>query len=407
MRDKEIFYNISLLSLYMHFKEKYKNIKIDDSKKEKDLETVKAILIKLDEYQHLPNKIAIIDKAYTELLNCKQEFSIDEDKLFELVSSSVETLSVDKKKYILNSIILVAQRDNKISTEEKELILQISHLLGFKSNFTEIIKEFKKSNLSGSASTWKIIVFFIISLTIISAVGYYFYKDKTNTVKLFNNEKVVFSELSFNRYVLYMNTFDTFAIKYYLKQAVFYFDGSAEISFDPKGIKYNSINKELILSYPINIFKVNTSYRNILEIDKIDTEAISKEEARVFGGVLSIAGAGVGAVVGSNAGGIVGTLLPQFKVLAPIIGGVTGGVVGGAGTYLMASTLLDGTKISDDISKKEIEQIKIDGKKLINYALTNDEALVNMYKNSFETYIKAKYASVNLEIKEIKYEEVK
>ena len=104
--DKKIFFSISLLSIYIFLKEKYKN-NIDDTQKDIDLETVGKMLSKLEKYQHLPNKHNVVQDAYNEFSNCRVSSKIDENKLFDTVSTTMETLSEDEKKYILNSIITI------------------------------------------------------------------------------------------------------------------------------------------------------------------------------------------------------------------------------------------------------------------------------------------------------------
>lgn len=405
IEDKKIFFSISLLSLYIFFKEKYKSSTIDDTKKDIDLETVGKMLSKLDKYQHLPNKHDIVKNAYNEFLNCKVDLKIDENRLFEMVSKNIEELSEDKKIYILNSIIFIANSDKKITDEEKELISQVSYLLGFKSDFNKIMKDFYKSDFQNPISTVKIIMFFIIVLAGILAIGFYFYKKQENKINMFDKERVVFNEMTFNRYVIYKNSF--IENGYFLKQAIFYFDGVVEIGFDSKNINYNPITKEITLLYKEKPFIVNTSFNNILLADKIDPEPVTEGEAKLVAGGLAIVGGYAGGVVGGKAGNIVGTVLPNLKLIAPLVGGGVGAIVGGAGTYFVAKNMLEGVKLSSDISKEEEEKVKIDSKKLINEVFNNDEKLLELYVNSFEIYLKNKYASVGIEVNNIKYKEVK
>lgn len=403
--DKKIFFSISLLSIYIFLKEKYKNNSIDDIQKDIDLETVGKMLSKLEKYQHLPNKHNIVQNAYNEFSNCKVDSKIDENKLFDIVSTSIEELSEDEKKYILNSIVFVANSDKKITNEEKELILQVNYLLGFKNDFNRILKDFNKSEFSAPISTPKLVMLLVIILTVVLGTCFYFYKEQSNKINIFKNDRVVFSDMSFNRYVIYKNSYQI--SEYFLKQAVFYFDGVAEIGFDPKNIKYNPVTKEITLFYKEKPFIVNTSYNNVLLVDKIDSKPIFEDDAKKIAGGFAIVGGYVGAQAGSVLGSFVGTVKPELKVIAPILGASTGAVLGGVGVYFTAKNILEGAKLTDDISKEEEEKVKLESKKLIDYVLYTDTQLFDLYKNSFDSFIKNKYASVGIEVIAIKYEEVK
>lgn len=413
LKDKEIFFSISLLSIYIFFKEKYKDNIMDDSKKNIELENIGKLLSKLSKYQYLPNKHIIVEDAYNEFLNCKVNLKIDENKMFEIVSKNIETLSEDEKKYVLNSIIFIANIDKKITNEEKELITQVNYLLGFRMDFSKIMEDFNKSEFATPISTVKIVLFFMIIVMILAVGLFYFYKNQDNKINIFKNERVVFNEMTFNRYVIYKNSF--VENKFFLKQAIFYFDGVAEIGFDPKNINYNSITKEVTLLYKNNPFIVNTSFNNIFLVDKIDPEPISVDEAKLVAGGLAMVAGYAGAVAGGKAGGtvgnLVGTAMPNLKLIAPVIGTGIGSVVGGAatglGAYYITKNILGGMQLSSDITKEEEEKVKVDSKKLINEVFNNDEMLLDLYINSFENFIKNKYASVGIEVTNIKYKEVK
>lgn len=401
--DKKIFFSISLLSIYIFLKEKYKNNGIDDAQKDIDLEIVGKMLSKLEKYQHLPNKHNIVQNAYNELSNCKVDSKIDENKLFDIVSTSIEELSEDEKKYILNSIVFVANSDKTITNEEKELILQVNYLLGFKTDFNNIMKDFNKSEFSAPISTTKLVMLLVIILTVVLGTCFYFYKEQSNKINIFKNERVVFSEMSFNRYVIYQNSF--FKDKHLLKQAIFYFDGVSEIGFEPRNIKYNPVSKEITLLYKEKPFIVNTSFNNILLVDEIEPAPI--KDAELVAGGFALVGGYAGSVAGDTVGNLVGTVMPNLKLIAPKVGSVGGAVVGGIGTYFISKKLLEGVKVSSELSIEEKEKVKVSSKELINEVLNNDKMLIELYINSFESFIKNKYASIGIEVNNIKYEEVK
>lgn len=402
--DKKIFFSVSLLSIYIFLKEKYKN-NIDNTQESIDLEIISKMLSKLEKYQHLPNKLNIVKDAYNEFLNCKVDSKIDENKLFDTVSTIIITLSEDEKKYILNSILFVANNDKRITDEEKELISQVNYLLGFKTDFNKIMKDFAKSEFSAPVSTIKLVIFFVIILTIVLGACFYFYKEQSNKINIFKNERVVFSEMSFNRYVIYQNSF--FKDDHFLKQAIFYFDGIAEIGFESKNIKYNPVTKEVTLLYKDKPFIINTSFNNVLLVDQIDPQPISEEAARRVAGGLALVGGYAGSVAGGTVGNLVGTVMPNLKLIAPAVGMGAGAIIGGTGTYYITKNLLEGVKVTSEISVEEKEKVKVSSKELINEVLNIDDRLIELYKNSFKSYIKNKYASVGIEVNNIKYEEVK
>jgi hypothetical protein len=99
--------------------------------------------------------------------------------------------------------------------------------------------------------------------------------------------------------------------------------------------------------------------------------------------------------------------MPNLKLIAPIVCIGVGSVVGGAGTYFISKKLLEGVKISSEITVEEQEKVKVSSKELINEVLNNDKMLIELYINSFESFIKNKYASIGIEVNNINYEEVK
>lgn len=403
--NKKIFFSISLLSIYIYFKDKYKN-HIDNVGLDEDLKIITKQLSAIDKYQHLTNKHEIVKKAYNEFLNCNKETIIDEDKMFDTVSVNIEGLDEKDRKYVLNSIIFIANRDKKISEEEKELIIQVAHLLNLKTDFKQIMKDFNKSEFSEPISTLKITMIMLSILVLILGICLYFYKEQTNKVNIFKGDRLVFSEISFNRYVIYKNSFIDNS-KHFRKQAIFYFDGKAEIGINPKNIKYDLMTKDITILYKENPFIVNPSFRDVLLVDKINPESITEGEAKLIAGGVAIVAGYAGVKAGGTIGGIVGTVMPQFKLIAPAVGAVAGGLAGTTGSYFLAKNVLDGMEISSNISKEEEEKVKNSGKELITKVLSNDKKLIEFYMNDLKDYLKNKYASVGVEVNNIEYKEVK
>lgn len=405
--NKQEFYNISLLSIYVVLKDKKELDYYKESDKNKILTLINSKLRNSSRYQYLTNKKFILEDSYNNFEKYIVDSKVDEEKLLNFVLKNTNHLNEEIKEYILNCVIHIAYDDKKISNEEQELITQISHMLGYKTNFNYLMSNYKKSEFGDSFSTAIIIIVFIIFLVVISSIGFYFYKqgDDKDKIKIFGNETVVFSEISFNRYVIYKNTF--FENKHLLKQAVFYFDGIVDIGFNPNNINYNPTTKEIIFSYTDSPFVTNTIFKNILLVDKISPEPISEEEASKFAGGLAILGAYGGFVTGAKTGILVGTLFPNLKLISPIVGSGVGSLVGGSATYFASKKILEGVKITSEITKKEEEMVKIESKNLINDIFKKEQSMLELYLNHFESFIKTKYASYGLEVKNIQYKEVK
>lgn len=404
--NKKIFFSISLLSLYIYFKDKYKNYNTDSVNLDEDFQIITKKLSAIDKYQHLTNKHEIVKKAYSEFLNCNKETIIDEDKMFDIVSVNIEGLDEKDRKYVLNSVIFIANRDKKISEEEKELIIQIAYLLNLKTDFKQIMQDFNKSEFSEPISTLKITMIMVSILVLILGICLYFYKEQTNKVNIFKGDRLVFSEISFNRYVIYKNSYinDT---EHFRKQAIFYFNGDAEIGINPKNIKYDLITKNVTILYKDNPFIVNPSFDGVLLVDKINPEEITENEAKIIAGGVAIVAGYAGVKAGGVIGGIAGTVMPKFKLIAPTVGTVAGGLAGTTGAYFLTKNILDGMKISSNISKEEEEKVKNSGRKLITEILNNDKKLIEFYMNDLKDYLKNKYASVGVEVNDIEYKEVK
>ena len=99
-------------------------------------------------------------------------------------------------------------------------------------------------------------------------------------------------------------------------------------------------------------------------------------------------------------GNELGSILPKpYKFLGSTLGSVAGGAAG----YFATSSLLEGVKLTDDISMtSKKETLKI-GEELIKAQLQTDEQMNSMYKEHFESFIKSKYRTLNKEVEIMKY----
>ncbi|MGJ0309153.1 hypothetical protein [Aliarcobacter cryaerophilus] len=398
MDDKKIFFDISILSLYIFLKEKYKNHFINQKNKNDDIKEVSILLLKNQKYIYIKNKQFIINDAYEKLLSCYDNSILDEEKLFSFLD--IQNLNENEKKDILNGIFFVANRDNKISNIEKELIVQIDHSFNLNRNYNEILNEFNKSEYKESFSTKKLLlylsIFFVFALTVFL---YFLLIKKEEEIKIFDNKRVVFNELSFNRYSIYKNQFND-KNSYYLKQAVFYISGRSEIAFNPENIKYDSKNSEIILyknKLTDKYFDIYLDYNPILLVDKIDPQPLKEELKGEITAFITVAGVVGGTIAGKKIGMLTGAL-PESILGGAALGGI-------AGYGISKALLSDDFKLSKDISKKEEDIAISESKNAIKELLLSDKNLENVYKKEFEEYIKSKYLSYGISINKIKYEE--
>lgn len=398
MDDKKIFFDISILSLYIFLKEKYKNHFINQKNKNDDIKEVSILLLKNQKYIYIKNKQFIINDAYEKLISCYDNSILDEEKLFSFLD--IQNLNENEKKDILNGIFFVANRDNKISDIEKELIVQIDHSFNLNRNYNEILNEFNKSEYKESFSTKKLLlylsIFFVFALTVFL---YFLLIKKEEEIKIFDNKRVVFNELSFNRYAIYKNQFND-KNSYYLKQAVFYISGRSEIAFNPENIKYDSKNSEIILyknKLTDKYFDIYLDYNPILLVDKIDPQPLTEELKGEITAFITVAGVVGGTIAGQKIGMLTGAL-PESIFGGAALGGI-------AGYGISKALISDDFKLSKDISKKEEDIAISESKNAIKELLLSDKNLENVYKKEFEEYIKSKYLSYGISINKIKYEE--
>jgi len=398
--EQKIFYAISLLSVYIYLKNKYDTLaEIGDKDFNNNVKDINKLLLKLEKYAFLPDQDKLIEKSYKDILDRIKENKIAEEDFFEQIKSSTVTLSKDDKSYILNSVIYVANEDRKISEVEKKLIIQGAYFLELDRDFDKIMLNYKASDFTPSYSNKSIIAGVVLVMALLIGGAYIYYKYSVSKINIFNQKRVVFTEVSFNRFVVYKNKYDVDNL-YFKKQAVFFLSGKAEIGFNPENIKYDNINNILTVLYQKNsLFVIKPSFNPYLVVDRTDPEPISLESARKVGAIVGIAGAAVGAKVGN----VLGSILPTPYRLAAT---VAGGAMGGAGAYWITSSALEGMQLSKEISKSEEQLVVETSEVLITSLLKSDKTLQDMYKDRFEEYIKFKYSNVGYKIKNIKYSEI-
>lgn len=394
--DEQEFILIVRGSIYAFMKETYPDYDIEEGSHKEDIKKITSLLSKIEKYAHIPDKKHIVEENYLKLREYMTNSAFREAKLLESMKERTQGLSIEEKEYVLNSIIYVMRDDLKISDTEEEIIVQISKFLGIDSDLQTLIKNYKKTKFKRPTRKRVKSLLILLPLLVIAS-GVFLYIKNANEIQLFNEEKIVFDEVYFNRFVVYKNKFNT-SMDHFKKQAVFYLSGSAEIGINPKNLKYDFISKTVIYTMPKDKnFLVDIKFSSEEMIDEIKPTPISKKEAQAMGAVIGIAGAFIGAKVGSSFGSL--TPFP----FGGDIGAVAGGMAGGAAVYSVTSKALQGASLKEKISQGEKDIIINEAKKLLKVVISEDENLVKMYKNDFKDYIKSKYASFGYEVKTVSY----
>jgi len=404
--DKNVFNAICLLSAYILTKEIAKEKLESDALKEKVLEELIKRISKLEKYAHIPDKRKFALGAVENILSTLHNNKIDEEEFFEKVRELTRSLGQDLKDYVLNSLIFVAFIDNKISDEEKELILQVSNILGYKYTFKQLLSRYKRSEFT-SVPKWKyIVVLGVLFIFVVGVVSYFYFQEK-NKYNIFKQEKISFNQVSFNRLVVYKNASDN-AESHFLKVAVFYLSGTADISVSTAKYDFNPITNTFTLYYSgISPFIIDLDTKKALLVDKIDPQPISPDEAKMIAGGVGLVGSGLGAVAGAKLSGLITSVIPggtlthlPVKLISSVAGGV---IVGGTSAYI-AFKVFDGFRLNNALSETEKTTVIEKGKQLIKLALYESPELQEMYKKNFEAYLTRKYASLGYEVKNVVFE---
>jgi len=404
-KDKRVFSLIVKNTIFAILKEKYPDYRVDESKDDENILQITKLLRNLEKYSHIPDKQEFVKRNFYLLKSFITEGTFREDEFLNSLKSDAEDLSLDEKEYILNSVIFVVNEDRKISDVEKEIILQIARFLGIDLDYKTIIKHFKKSEFKQPTSVWSIVLIGVLFLLIISGGLFWQYqKIKKSDVNIFDSKKIVFNEVYFNKFIVYQNKFNL-ETEYYKKYALYYLNGKAEISFEPSRLSYNPILKTVTYSYPeYKLFKTDIIDDGFLEVDNHNPEPISEQEAKRIATGVGIAGAYLGGKAGSTGGSLLSKVIPApYSKFASLGGATIGGAFGGVGSYYISLKMLDGVKLSDNITEKEKIEVQNAGKALVKAQILLNEELQELYKKNFEEYIKLQYTKYGKEVKIVTY----
>jgi hypothetical protein len=406
--SKEIlkFKILSKNAIYAFLKEKYQDNTIKDEDDTNNLNKIIDILSNIEEFAHVPDKELIIKQEYQKIKNLLNNNEFREAKLLEYVQENSKELNQNEKLDIVYSIIHIMHLDNKISQKEKNIILQITKFLDIKDiTYEEIIKSYYHKFKNKKASTLKILLIGIMLLVLASGGAYWLYLqnlNKQNSIKIFQQEEIAFSEVYFNRFVIYQNKFFNSNSKYFKKQAIYYINGKAEISFEPKRLNYDPLKQVLTYTYPKGFFNITLNTNKTLEVDKIDPKPISAQEAEKIAIGVGLAGAYFGGKAGYNNADKLTKILPESISKYIKIGSTAlGGAIAGATSYFITFNALKDLQLSSKITEKEKVAVINNAKKLIKAQIILDERLQKKYKDMFKSYLKYQYSKANININKI------
>lgn len=396
--EKNIFSLIVKNSIFAFLKEKYNDYKIDDSKDDDNINQIFNLLLELEKYSHIPDKKNIIKEHYYLMKSFMINGNFKEEEFLTSLKDETQDLTLDEKNYILNSVIFITNEDNNISNIEKEIILEISRFLGINSSYNDILLKYKKSEFNKEKILLNKIIVIGIGILLVIIIGIFITSQNISKAKLFETNNYQFDEITFNKYIIYKNEFKISSDKF-KKYAIYYMNGTAKISFNPKNIDYNSITKTITLNQDNFKVELYVSPKNEKEIDKVNPKNITSSEAKTLGVVVGIAGAYTGGKIASKITGLL-PLGNQF------LSGTIGAIVGAGTGYFATTKALENVKFSSDISEKEKDESFKIGKKLIQLQLERDDKLIQMYKEHFEIFIKAKYKTMNKDVQNIEYKKL-
>ena len=402
--DIEKFSLIVKGSIYAYLKEKYPNYKVKAEDKEKNINQIIKHFNKLEAFAHIPDKELIIEETYNKIVDYMLNKEFRESKLLEDIQENTQNLSKEEKESILNGIIYSMELDNKISSNEKNIVIQITKFLNIDNNYNDIIKNYNKSKYKKE----KFPIFtFLIGILIIVAIAsgmYWKYLQIKNIKNYFDKSQLVFSEVYFNKFVIYKNR-TNIQSKYFKKSAVYYLSGKADIGINLDDLKYEPITKTLtIINHSPSIFTVEINLNETIEVDKTNPKPISSEEASKMASYVGFAGAIAGAKVGSKTTNIISRFLPKhLSFLSNAVGATASGIIVGGTGYYVTNKILDGLSLSKDITEKEKAEVIRTAKSLIKAKLLTEAELQKEYKKKFEQLIKREFAKNNKVIKHVIY----
>lgn len=277
-------------------------------------------------------------------------------------------------------------------------------------NVISTLKKFKKNLKKKTIAPPEVIkkrqlISYVITGFIIIIIGIFsiIYETTISGDQLFKQKSLTFTSFNFNREAVYKTSLPnpTDEKVHLLKQAIFYLQGEASISFNPADLQYNEKTGVLTYFYkPNHIFDIHTK-QSITLIDQLPLIPIEHPIDSMVGVVTAI---------GTNKNEKIQYYLNEYlsKNKTPqLISPQDSIAIDGSTLLFITSQELDQLKKSSLLSTAEIQTIEPLAITLLQAVLLNDQTLQNYFRTVFEQYLRAMYATQDIHLEKIVYKELK
>ena len=384
--------------IYLKDKYTYKEIVNKGSMTDLEIEDVAEEISSVEEFYHFPDKDESIRNSYN-LISADNK--VTDKYILGVVRKESSSLSKSDKEIVLKYTIQCSFKDGIVTDKEYEFIKQLEHAL----NLEGYAEKFVISNKLKKNSTKLAIAAGIFFIGVISLYQIY----QNSSVNVFTDDKFIFNQIDFNRYIVYGNVYKRGANEYFRKQAIIYIKGTANVSIKTPNLKHS---KEIVeYRYTENPFDIDIKGDpgDIFLVDELIPQPISESDAKKAAAVIGIVGGYAGAKAGASVGSIVKTLPFGNMMIAKfseIAGGVLGSIAGGGVAYTLTYNGLKGLKLSNRITQTEIDIVISDGLKAIKESLIENKEIEELSKMNLKNMLMMKYKNSGLNIKDVVFNKI-
>ncbi len=338
----------------------------------------------------------ITEKERQLLLNKAKELGIDPDSFNSLIDKKIEASRTVKK-----------EEETTVSEVTPDIIIYPPQETGL----TESSTDNRQPKAKGGSSC--LLWLSIIVILLCAGCIYMMSGKKKQPVPLDkyieDNPTLVFQTATMQKYLVWGTQAGTDAK--FAKLQVFQVQAKADFTFDLTKLKENHKKTDpdngiLYLDYVSDTYfpfsvDVDIPQDKVVEIEKINPEAISQEEAEKIAKPVSAIAAGLGAVAGGKVGEKLGSTWGiTGKLIGSGIGALLGGGAAGYSSYVWTRNFLCGLKLSSDISIGQTEEFISASKailadEMLNLNLDSEkelESLRNDYQKDIEKQIQSLWA---------------
>lgn len=338
----------------------------------------------------------ITEKERQLLLNKAKELGIDPDSFNSFIDKKIEASRTVKK-----------EEESTVSEVTPDIIVYPPKETGL----TESSTDNRQPKAKGGSSC--LLWLSIIVILLCAGCIYMMSGKKKQPVPLDkyieDNPTLVFQTATMQKYLVWGTQVGTDAK--FAKLQVFQVQAKADFTFDLTKLKENHKKTDpdngiLYLDYVSDTYfpfsvDVDIPQDKVVEIEKINPEAISQEEAEKIAKPVSAIAAGLGAVAGGKVGEKLGSTWGiKGKLIGSGIGALLGGGSAGYSSYVWTRNFLCGLKLSSDISIGQTEEFISASKailadEMLNLNLDSEkemESLRNAYQKDIEKQIQSLWA---------------